>query len=535
METIQYVNITHLKKQDAKDNFSATSPYGSGEVLCETAEMSIQELVYLHRHGMSWRRLPIIDRKMDTNLLYIDLDNDPKIGKGKNRKPDPVNPPPNLTKEELTEMLWEACAPTGPEGTNYIDWDFTSSTSGKPFKYHLFVTLRDRITNEDEYDRVMDDFEKRLEAAYMRLRNLSTSPVLRDTEHYPGHNVYAPSMKEVKHIGVCRVVGFDPKTGFIVANPEPHRAVTKKATLKKLAKQNLVPFREVPPSWSKLAHLLRKEGVLEREIIENPGADFNLGYCIHFLRKGKTKATAKLTVGERDTHCFILTLALYGQSRAYNLWMTRHGLADHRFTLQDMKLTLWKILKNSYEKGDEFSHDKFLRKLSELDTEYRAWSDENYVERFKMRDYKKNIARTRLDVQDATDRVIVEHTVGDRVIFSSVKDRDAALAEFRVSRWSLVRLAGAKGLVVEVAGSTPGKRGRKAGVTWESLAAIGKPYGSTFEYHGKLTSAQKKFVQRNGLTLKKLRANQGFTTDAEGEHVEPIGAPDVATWKMGTN
>ena len=524
METIQYVNITHRDKDEAIAHFNATSPRGSGEVLCETAEMTIPELVYLHRHGMSWRRLPIIDGKMDTNLLYIDLDNDPKIGNTHNRRPDPVNQPPNLTEEELTEILWDACAPIGPEGTNYIDWDFTESTTGKPFKYHLFVTLRDRVTSKDEYDRVMDDFEKRMEEAYKRLRKLPTSPVLRDTIHAPGHNVFAPSMAEVRHIGVCRVVGFDPRTGFIVANPEPHRADTKGEALKNSARERKVSFREVPPSWSKLAHLLRREGVLEREIIENPGADFNLGYCIHFLRKGKTKTTAKLTVGERDIHCYILTLALYGQARAYNLWMTRNGLADHRFTLNDMKLTLWKILKNSYEKGDEFSHEKFLRKLSELDSEYRGWSDESYVERFKMRDYKKKIARTRLDVQDATDQVIVEHTVGDRVIFSSVEERDAALAEFRVSRRSLVRLAGAKGLLVEVAGSTQGKRGRKAGVSWESLAAIGKIYEEEklFRYTGKLGATERQWLHRNGYRVEKLK---GFTSDAEGNHVEPIVAP----------
>lgn len=85
-----------------------------------------------------------------------------------------------------------------------------------------------------------------------------------------------------------------------------------------------------------------------------------------------------------------------------------------------------------------------------------------------------------------------------------------------------------KGLVLNVGRSTvstSGKRGRKAGVTWESLSAIGKPYGSTFEYHGTLTRAQRMFLSRRKFSAVKLREDQGFTADAEGNHVEPIVAP----------
>ena len=546
METIQYVNITHRDKDEANKNFMSTSSSEGLARFC-TVTLPIESIVELHRRGATLKRLPFADNEMDTNLLYIDIDNDPKVGPKGQRVPDPVNPPPNLEEQDLEYILFHATQTReGEDSSPFTAWDYTGSTSQVPYKYHIFITLRDRVKSIDEYKRIRDEFDLRMQAAFMNLRGVTTAPMFRDPDHSPRHCAYGPPAATVGPIEVFWLVfnGWSPDPNFpryITVAPRPHLQLTIGRGYYDYAEPGTQSHREIPPTWSGLAKLLYHEGLLEREYLEEPGADFGLASSVYFLRPGKSKDTSKIPVGDRDNKCYITTMALYGQTRAYNLWMTRHGLADHRFTLEDMKWTLGRLLRRSYEDDSHFTHEKFIRLLDEREKEFGTWSDETYVNRFKRKEYKRKAARTRMDVQDATDRIIVSHQDGDLVLFESASERDAALAELRVSKSSLKRLARSKGLVIRVAGSTGstgstwGKRGRKAGVTWESLAAIGKPYGSTFEYHGKLTAAQKKFVQRNGLTLKKLRANQGFTTDAEGEHVEPIGAPNVATWKMGTN
>lgn len=536
METIQYVNITHIDKDEAKPDFMSTSSECGHARMC-TVTLPIESIVELHRRGATLKRLPFADNEMDTNLLYIDIDNDPKVGPKGQRVPDPVNPPPNLEEQDLEYILFHATRPRdGEESSPFTAWDYTGSTSQVPYKYHVFITLRDRVKSLDEYKRIRDDFELRMQAAFMNLRGVSTSPMFRDPDHSPRHCAYGPPAATVGPIEVFWLVfnGWSPDPNFpryITVAPRAHLQLTKERGYYDYTEPGTVLYREVPPTWSGLAKLLYHEGVLDREYLAEPGADFGLASSVYFLRPGKSKDTSKIPVGDRDNKCYITTMALYGQARAYNLWMDRHGLGDHKFTLEDMKWTLGRLLKRSYEDDNHFTHEKFIRLLEKTDKNYREWSDESYVDRFKRREYKRKAARTRTDVQDATDRIIVSHQDGDLVLFESASEMDAALAELRVSKSSLKRLARSKGLVIRVAGSTGstgstgGKRGRKAGVTWESLAAIGKPYGSTFEYHGTLTRAQRMFLSRRKFSAVKLREDQGFTSDAEGNHVEPSVAP----------
>ena len=533
METIQYVNITHIDKDKAKPDFESTSTEYGHARMC-TVTLPIEAVIELHRRGATIKRLPFADNEMDTSLLYIDIDNDPKVGPHGHRVPDPVNPPPNLTEDELKEILWYACAPRSQdEQTNYIDWDYTESTSKIPYKYHVFITLRNRVKSLDEYKRIRDDFELRMQAAFMNLRGVSTAPMFRDPDHSPRHCAYAPPTPTVEPIGVFWLVfnGWSPDPNFpryITVSPRPHLQLTKDRGYYDYTAPGTVLYREVPPTWSGLAKLLYHEGVLKREYLEEPGADFGLASSVYFLRPGKTKDTDKIPKGNRDNQCYITTMALYGQTRAYNLWMDRHGFADHKFTLEDMKRTLGRLLKRSYEDDNHFTYEKFIRLLEKTDKNYRDWSDESYVNRFKRKEYKRKAARTRMDVQDAIDQIIVSHQDGDRVLFSDSKELKDELEKSKVSINSLRNMVRSKGLVLNVGrstGSTSGKRGRKAGVTWESLSAIGKPYGSTFEYHGTLTRAQRMFLSRRKFSAVKLREDQGFTTDAEGKHVEPIVAP----------
>jgi hypothetical protein len=126
-------------------------------------------------------------------------------------------------------------------------------------------------------------------------------------------------------------------------------------------------------------------------------------------------------------------------------------------------------------------------------------------------------------VQDATDRIIVSHQDGDRVVFSDSKELKDELEKSKVSINSLRNMVRSKGLVLNVGrstGSTSGKRGRKAGVTWESLSAIGRIYeensSKVFRYSGTLTSAQKMFLSRNGVKTEKLKVTKVAPKDAGG-------------------
>lgn len=523
METIQYVNITHRDKDEAKAHFISTSSETGHARVC-TVTVPIETVVELHRRGATLKRVPFDDDNMDTALLYIDIDNDPKVRndrKGKDERPwknDPSNPPPNLTESDLDYILHHAVQPRPGENVSpYAAWDYTGSTSQVPFKYHVFITLRNRVKTLAEYKRLVEDFELRMQAAFMNLRHVPGAPMFHDPAHSPRHCAYAPPTQTVEPIGVYWVMfngaSKDPNAPWYTTfSPRPHLQLTKiRQYYDYSAPVENRLRREVPPRWSGLARLLHREGVLEREILEEPGADFGMASSIHFLRNGKKKDTSKIPVGARDKMCYITTMALYGQARAYNLWMTQHGYADRKFTIEDLKWTLGKILKKSYEEGDSFTHAKFVRMLDNLERQYGCWSDAEYVEKYKRKECKKKIARTRMDLAQAADKVIVDHQQGDRVVFENKEEMGAALSDAMVSLRSVQRMARCQGLVVEVVGG--GKRGRKPGVTWESLAAIGKRYGSTFEYRGKLTPAQTKFVQRQGLTLKKLKETDGANTE----------------------
>ena len=364
METIQYVNLTHRDKKEALDHLTqAAIGTHFGARLC-TAELSFEEIVDNHRKGMTFRRLPVIgDTMAGTSMLILDLDNDPKNPDG---TPDRQNPPPNLLQDELEEMLFMA----------RLDGEITASTSGNPYKWHVFIRVPKTITSRDEYDRAVDDAERRLEIAFMELRGIKSSPVLRDRKLTVNTTIFAPCQQETSIVAIGNI-RFDPSRGYYSDTPECHLLRTIAHPEPRYCKSSAStgnPCRDIPPRWSGLARLLHREGVLEREILEEPGADFGLASSIHFLRPGQTKETTKITVGNRDNRCYITTMALYGQARAYNLWMTQHGYADIKFTLEDMKWTLGKILRKSYEDDNRFTHAKFIGMLDNLDRQYGCWT-----------------------------------------------------------------------------------------------------------------------------------------------------------------
>ena len=511
METIQYVNLTHTSKGDAKEHKTQAAigtQYGAR--FC-TVDLSFEDIVEHHRKGMTFRRLPVLDDgRMSTNMLILDLDNDPKNNDG---TPDLVNPKPDLLWEELSEMLFRA----------QLDGEITRSTSGDPYKWHVFIKVPNTITSRAEYDWNIEDAERRLEAAYMELRGLTSSPVLRDRKLTVNSTVFAPCQKETAPIVIGNIM-FDPVCGYYSVTPRCHLERTKEHPEPRYCESSEKAesaYRDIPPRWSGLAKMLYREGILERECLEEPGADFNFAGCIHFLRKGKTKESFKIPIGERDYQCNLTMMSLYGQARAYNLWLDQHGLGIHKFTLEDMRHTLSKILSKSYEEGDTFTHEKFLSKLEKTYRQYECISDSEYVNNNGLSWFKRKVSRTHADTADAASRVIVEHQDGDRVVFGSIEEREAVLKERGVSLSSIRRLAKSMGLSLSVVsragGNNKGKAGRPTSISLESLSAIGKINGSVFEYSGKLGGNEKKWLQRHGYRIKKLKETHGATTDAGGE------------------
>lgn len=512
METIQYFTLTHTSKDEALAHKKQADGRRVGPCRFSTQEMDFDEIVELHGRGMTIRRLPVMDKgpaagRMLTSFLILDIDNKPSK--------DNKIPEPNITEDELMEMLW----------FSGLDGKFTISTSGLPYKYHLFIRVNEQVTSKNRYDALVDDAENRLEAAFRDIRG-TMCPLLRDPKLTANSILYAPCTESVEPIGPVRIRyngGPDKRKfyGYYADIPPTHLELTKDYPEPRysLPTDNAVMAdRTVPPRWSSLARMLRLEGLIVLEKLDNPGADFNLAGAMRFLRKGKTKESEKLQLGERDNMCSWAMLAVYGQARSYNLWMDQHGLGEHKFSLEDMKRTLNTILSNSYVQFDSFTHEKFLRQLEERYQRFEHMSDSEYVDTYKISESKREVAKTRMYVVTTVESIISSRTSDGKVVFQSTDERDEVLKDADVSLSTLRNMAKAKGLSIEIANS--GKRGRKAGVSWESLSVIGKIYeegeNRVFRYTGKLCSAQKMFLMRNGVKTEKLKEKHGATSVAGG-------------------
>lgn len=487
METIQYIDRTHATKEDARRNKVAADRMDPGGPRFRSAVISFDDLVENHRKGMSFRLMPTNYEGWNTSTVLIDIDNSEDDGNTIGR--------PNITAGELERMI----DLTGLRGR------FTQSTSGSPYKWHIFIDIGVQVYSEEEYYSFRKVAEDALERAFREIRGVDVCPHLSDPKFGVNSFMYAPCVEEPGDFTVSSLT-FDPSTmtyGFTVS--EPHAEITKKnPVLRTEVADSEFNYRMVPLTLPGFARWLVVNGLLEEEKVEGLRCHFHITNALKYMRPGKSKSEVPVCEGERYTSFSAFMLKLYSQARAYNLWLDEHGHPDHKFSYYEIRDSFSSYIRNAYEEGSGFTYEEMLANLDNVHHRYGNLSDSDYLELPDVKKYStgRHSARTRNFTKCAALSVIDKFAQGDSVVFPSESERDAALAEAGVSLRTIKSKAKEQGMAVKVASGA--KRGRKAGISLEGLTAIGKFNGSTFCYYGRLPAAEKKFLQRRGYKVAKM-------------------------------
>lgn len=488
-ECLQYVRTTHTSKYEAIENKKKACTQGNWS----SHSFCFEDLVEHHRNGMTVRHLPPQPgQPWSTRFLFIDIDN----------KPQPGHQPPNISAEELDAVL-----PTlGYEATAY-----TKSTSNILYKWHIFLLLSTPAKTKEEYDNCRIDADNKLRTALAALRGIKSLPALADPKVHWQSSLYAPSQSERHDFVLGSWVYSKGQEYYVqdmahmertISNPTPR---TKSDIIDNYFKDTLVPL-----TASKFCAWLCHAGLTTVERIDDFEYDFNLPGTLPYVRKGAQKETDQIKEGERHMRISAFMLKIYAQSRSYNLYMDEHGFGDHKFNDDDIVDSFKHYVEKAFDTAGGYNLDRHVVELKEMISKHRSMSDREYLESVAKYTSGRHRFRTRLYTSMTAEKICEQYrTANGEVEFDSVQFRKSYLKDQRVSLPTLKKVASSKGLKISTAnGSRGGARvgaGRNAYVTWEMLKTKGELVNGVFYYVEQISTAEKKFIQREGKKVKKKK------------------------------
>lgn len=489
IEELQYVRRTHTSKEEARENKKeACRKYG-----WSSHRFFFHELVDSHGMGVTVRHIPPAKGKpWSTRYLFVDIDNHASEG----------YPEPQVTADELTAVL---------PGLGYPAYGFTRSTSLAPYKWHVLLFLDTPARTKDEYGAAMDEADTRLREAIAGLRGGKPLPRLADPEVYWQSTLYGPSQEKSAEV-VLKDLTEMPGGSYAYTPDLPHRERVNCSPEPKYLKDDMeagvAPWEwKVPLTTPGFAKWLHLRGLSDSERIDDMEYDFNIGNVMPYLRKGRTKDAGKIPEGTRHDGMNVFCLKLYAQWRSYNLWLDEHGLSAHRFTEECLVNSMLSYLDNAFETYGGYDLDEHARFMRVLIYRNAGTGDREYLESIVSHSTGRHSFRTRAYTKETAEAILdsMRDSEGN-VRFESVAFRDSFLKDRKVSLATLRKAAASLGVKVVTGRSSGGNRagsGRKATVTWESLGSKGEVREGVFEYRGKLTPAEKMFLSRNSIRMKK--------------------------------
>ena len=512
-ELIQFVNCTHTTKEEGRQN-KTDAASGKGTARFVTAPFTFDELVDYHSRGMTFRKLPEeAVSNWSTRFLVMDFDNNSPKG----------HTPVNVTKDELEQII-DMCNLTAR---------YTPSGNLTEYHYHLFILLDHAVTSDDEYKKVRDETEQRLNTALSFLRGVAKLPRLTDPKLYAQTAVFAPRQSVSAPITKKMWVGLE------WTDAPSHIEITKDCPYPRQKVEYKLSYNLVPLNTAQFARWLYVRGLADSELITDVEYNYRNMPTLPYMRNGLSKDTSKIPIGYRDDRVSKFGFGLYSIARCFNLWLADHGHQDIRFTDSDIASTYKYYINKSYETGESFDIDYYFSQLDKLCLRYKDVSDREYCELMKAKyPYhfsESTIAKTRQYVSTTTNDIVKFFRHGDTVQFGSVAERDRILRDKSVSLNALKAEAERLGLTVTTVpkpkgGSRPGAgrktskteneteqtvnktahepgrgRGRPATISWDSLSSKGQLVDGVFKYSIKLSLAERKFINRQGIAIKKTK------------------------------
>lgn len=500
-EEFQFIDRTHTDKEEALENKSRASGWHrrACDAAFRTAAFSFRELARYHEAGMTFRRIPYAGR---TRFMFLDID----------AKQNPGIPP--VDAGEMDRAL---------SGMGYADYRFTHSTSGTPGNWHVFLLLDTPVdTSGAEYGRAHDAAALALFEAVMANRGLPDAigslcdPAMRS----PNQLLYGCPRAYVDSITVSGMSS--PHLERTIEFPSPRWVDTA---------PDVEPgwnCRRVPTSPGELARNLREAGIIPDGRLD---MEWAFSAWLPYRRKGGSKEADRVPEGERHRVLNRFAYKLYCCYRAANLCIS--GTSYQPYTEEDLKGTFLALAKGACD-GDAggAALKKATKSLMGLVNRGRALSDADWCRgeaRYAIEDADGS-PRHRFRTSDHC-RVASMELLGERLDcgvarFASREELAGELSSRGVTEQTFRRYARASGISVEVAGlsrggrprknppkAPGGSRGRPREVSLGDV--LGRISGTlrenTVEYSGEVSGRDKKFLQRLGYRIKKLKGHKTGT------------------------
>ena len=488
-EELQYVRTTHTSKEEAISNKSDACRHRNWS----SHHFFFYELVEHHRNGLTVRHLPPQPgQEWSTRFLFLDVDNKPQKG----------HQSPNVTAEDLDAVL-----PTlGYEATAY-----TPSTSRGKNKWHIFVFLTNPVRTKDEYDQARDKADERLRKAIATLRGIKALPALLDPKVRWQSSLYAPYQQD-KHEIVLRDWSYNGnQLNYTVDEAHGERTITNPTPILKTdTGEDYFKDTLVPLTSSKFCAWLRHEGLTTVERIDDLEYDFRLSGLLPYVRKGANKSTRQFEEGERHMRISAFMLKFYAQARSYNLYMDEHGYGEHKFSDDDIVNSFKHYVEQAFDTIGGYDLDKHIDELKDKMLKYGRRSDRDYLASVAKFASGRHRFRTRGYTSTTASKIIDQFLTADGAVeFDSTAYRESYLKDQRVSLPTLKKMASAKGLKIRTANKSKGGArsgaGRKALVSWDTLATKGQVIDGVFHYVGQLSSTEKNFINGQRVKMKKKK------------------------------